>query len=163
MDDAFQYHSDIYAWSRSQAAALRKLASRRDLPNELDLEHIVEEIEDVGGSQRAAVESFVRLIFVHLMKAACARSEEPKLHWRSEIIAFHNELMSRFTDAMAQDIDLQRIWDRAFKQAQAALADHGEEISPLLRGGCPFELGELVAEDLALDALFTRIQSLISQ
>ena len=58
------YDTDIYAWSQQQAAVLRDLASRPDLPNELDLQHVAEEIEDVGISELNAVRSFLRLCFV---------------------------------------------------------------------------------------------------
>jgi hypothetical protein len=48
MDRPDLYDSDILAWSEQQAAALRRLAGRRELPNELDLDNVVEEIETVG-------------------------------------------------------------------------------------------------------------------
>lgn len=162
VDDPFGYRTDLYAWSRSQTAALRQLARRRDVPGDLDIENIVEEIGTVGGSQLAAVESFLRLIVVHLMKAASAQSEGPKLHWRSEVIGFHNELVSRYTTSMGKDIDLDRIWARAFRQARAALQDYGEEIAPGLKRGCPFELRELTAEELEPDVLVVRVSRLAS-
>lgn len=163
LGDAFQYRADIYGWSKCQAAALRELARRRGLPNDLDVEHVIEEIERVGGSQLAAVESLLRLIFVHLMKAACAETDEPKLHWRSEVIGFHNELVSRFTSTMEKDIDLDRVWARAFRQARAALQEYGEEISPSLRLGCPFELQDLTVEDLDPDELSAVVIRLVSR
>ena len=70
MDDL--YDTDILAWSQRQAAVLRDLAARRDLPNELDLDHVAEEIEDVGRSELNAVQSFIRLCLVHIVKAACS-------------------------------------------------------------------------------------------
>ena len=50
MGDRTLYDEDILVWSEQQAAALRSLATRHDLPNELDLANVVEEIEDVGRS-----------------------------------------------------------------------------------------------------------------
>jgi uncharacterized protein DUF29 len=43
MDRPTPYDEDFYAWSREQADVLRGLAERRDLPNALDLEHVIEE------------------------------------------------------------------------------------------------------------------------
>ena len=57
MGDRSLYDEDILVWSEQQAAALRSLASRRDLPNELDLANVIEEIEDVGRSEFHTVES----------------------------------------------------------------------------------------------------------
>ena len=155
MDDL--YDEDIYAWSQHQAAVLRALRSRPDLPNELDLEHVAEEIEDVGNSQLSAVESYLRLIFVHLMKAACSGSAEPKLHWRGEVVGFQLDLVKRFRNSMRKDIDLDSVWDDAFEQAKASLEDYGEDISPLVRLGCPFELDELLQRRVKPDELLGRV------
>jgi hypothetical protein len=59
MGEASLYEEDVYAWSEQQAAVLRRLARRRDRPNELDLAHIAEEIEDVGASQLRAAKSLI--------------------------------------------------------------------------------------------------------
>ncbi|MFL5166125.1 MAG: DUF29 family protein, partial [Microvirga sp.] len=67
--DRSLYDEDAHAWAQQQADALRRLArTGRDLPNELDLENVAEEIEDVGIAQRSSAESFIRQIFVHLIK-----------------------------------------------------------------------------------------------
>ena len=48
------YEADFYAWTRRQATALRRFArTRPNLP--LDLEHIAEEIQDLGKSERDTV------------------------------------------------------------------------------------------------------------
>ena len=55
------YEADFYAWTRQQALALRRFAKTRpNLP--LDLEHIAEEIQDLGKSERDTVYSLVRQI-----------------------------------------------------------------------------------------------------
>lgn len=48
-----RYEQDIVAWAREQAALLR--AGRVDL---LDLEHIADEIEDVGKSEQRELVSW---------------------------------------------------------------------------------------------------------
>ncbi len=65
---------------------LRRLAeTRRDLPNELDLENVAEEIEDAGKSELHRIEGFVRLILLHLVKAASVRDARAADHWRKEV------------------------------------------------------------------------------
>jgi hypothetical protein len=51
------YETDFYAWAREQAALLRAGRFR-----ELDLEHLVEEVEDLGGALKRSVRSRVRTI-----------------------------------------------------------------------------------------------------
>src|SRR5215210_7847095 len=83
MDRRSLYDDDIYAWTQQQAEALRRLAgTRRDLPNELDLENVAEEIEDVGKSELHRVESFLRLIWIHLLTAASAPQARSQRKWR---------------------------------------------------------------------------------
>ena len=61
------YEQDFYVWTQRQAEALRRLAETR--PNvELDFPHLIEEVEDLGTSQRDAVRSRVRRIIEHCLK-----------------------------------------------------------------------------------------------
>jgi hypothetical protein len=57
------YDSDYYAWTQAQAKLLRdgKLA-------ELDLGHLAEEIEDMGKSEKRALESRLEILLIHLLK-----------------------------------------------------------------------------------------------
>ena len=55
------YATDFYAWTRHQAQAIRRLKELR-LNAELDLDHVAEEIEDLGVSQRDACRSQVERI-----------------------------------------------------------------------------------------------------
>jgi len=57
------YEQDIVAWANEQARFIR--AGRFDL---LDLEHIAEEIEDVGKSERRELESRMIVLLAHLLK-----------------------------------------------------------------------------------------------
>jgi hypothetical protein len=68
--NAALYDQDLYAWSQEQAALLREGAW-----HELDLEHLMEEIEDVGHSQRDALASHLLVLLTHLLKLAIAARE----------------------------------------------------------------------------------------
>jgi hypothetical protein len=60
------YEEDVPLWSEQQAAALRNLArTRRDLPDELDVKNVAEEVESVGRSELAAVVCHIQLILAH--------------------------------------------------------------------------------------------------
>jgi len=66
------YDQDLYAWTQEQAARLREGAW-----HELDLEHLIEEIEDVGHSQRDALASHLLVLLTHLLKLTIAARERP--------------------------------------------------------------------------------------
>ena len=84
------YDADFLVWSEQQAQALRELAKNRALlPNALDLEHLIEEVEDLGRSEFNAVESQILNIMVHLIKMAGDPDAPAVAHWYDEIQAFH--------------------------------------------------------------------------
>lgn len=75
-----RYEDDVVAWAREQAALLR--AGRVE---KLDLEHIAEEIEDVGKSEQRELANRMAVLLSHLLKwqhQAARRSAS----WRRTIV-----------------------------------------------------------------------------
>lgn len=62
-DKSSLYEDDLYAWANRQAELLR--AGRLD---ELDLDHIAEEIDDVGNEIYERLESALTILFMHMLK-----------------------------------------------------------------------------------------------
>ncbi|RQY08307.1 DUF29 domain-containing protein [Burkholderia stagnalis] len=60
---ASRYEKDVIAWSQEQAQLLR---SGRF--SELDIEHLAEEIEDVGKSEQRELASRMAVLLAHLLK-----------------------------------------------------------------------------------------------
>ena len=56
--------------------------------NDLDWEHVIEEIEDVGGSQLGAVKSHLGLAMLHALKALAWPDHPAVKHWQDEITVF---------------------------------------------------------------------------
>ena len=142
------YDRDVLAWSERQAALLRRVA-RGERVNDVDWDHVVEEIEDVGISELNAVYPLLRQILAHLLKLHAWPSVSTARHWRSEITAFQSDAARRFAPSMRQRIDLEEIYVAASRQ-----------IKPLRQGGkpgrsppaaCPVTLDQLLTapvEDL---------------
>lgn len=59
------YETDFYLWTQEQAALLRQGEFNRV---DLDLANIAEEIEDMGKSNRLALESYLHNVLMHLLK-----------------------------------------------------------------------------------------------
>ncbi len=57
------YERDFFEWTRCNAALLR--AHRFE---QVDIEHIAEEIEDMGKSQQRELESRIQVLLAHLLK-----------------------------------------------------------------------------------------------
>ena len=88
------YEEDFYAWTRDQAAALRLMAKDR-WNGPLDLEHLAEEIEDVGSERRDAVRSQLRRIIEHFSKLEHSRARDPRGGWRDSILDARAEIPTR--------------------------------------------------------------------
>jgi hypothetical protein len=117
------YEKDLYAWSEAQADLLRR---RRFA--ELDLEHVVEEIEDVGGNLYREVRSRIRTIVEHLLKLEHSAATEPRAGWERTIRRERADLAEDLTPALRPRIEhgLARFYETARGEAAAALRAHGE-------------------------------------
>jgi hypothetical protein len=139
------YDDDILEWSEQQGAALRKLAQvRHDLSNELDWEHVAEEIEDVGRSELATVQSLTRQILIHLIKAISVPDKQLILNWRREATAFRDEILDRVSPSMLRRIDIDALWQRAISQAEADLDVHGQTVLPSLPNQSPLAMAQIL-------------------
>ena len=74
------YEQDFYAWTQDQAARLRNLTG----DNRLDTAHLAEEVEDLGKSDKRALESHLTEALKHLCKASAVRSDDPVAHWMGD-------------------------------------------------------------------------------
>jgi hypothetical protein len=145
-----EYDADFYAWTQHQAKALRALQDgRHSLPHDLDIDHLAEEIEDLGKAELRSVTSLIRQILVHLIKAASDPKAGAFAHWRAEVTAFYVDLPDRYAPSMRQPIDMDVLWRSARKVAQAQLQAFGGSVAPRIPTDCPFSLDQLLAEDFS--------------
>jgi hypothetical protein len=140
------YERDSLAWSERQAALLRRVA-RGERVNDVDWDHVVEEIEDVGISELNAAKSYLRQMIVHLLKLHSWPGLDSEQHWRAEIAAFQTELIDHFAPSMRQRIDLAKIYDRAKRQIE--LLSYGGKSALPPPGGCPVTLDQLLTASVA--------------
>ena len=70
------YETDFYAWARGQAQAM---ATRER--SALDIGNLIDEVESLGRSQRAAMESHLSVLIVHLLKFK-VQPERATMSWR---------------------------------------------------------------------------------
>lgn len=57
------YENDFYAWTQQQAQLLRNQKL-----NHIDWNHLAEEIEDMGRSEKRQLESRLEILIIHLLK-----------------------------------------------------------------------------------------------
>jgi hypothetical protein len=80
------YDKDVILWSQEQARLLR--AGRFA---ELDVEHLADEIEDVGKSEKRELASRMAVLLAHLLKWR-SQSENRSQSWRATIVVQHKRI-----------------------------------------------------------------------
>ena len=158
INDQGLYDTDILAWTERQAAALRELATRRDLPNALDLENVIEEIESLGRNEFKAATSPIRLILGHLLKAASDTDAPARIHWFEEILRWHGDMRDPLTPSMHQRVDMDALWRRALSEAASSLILYGKTLIPGLPKEAPFALQDFLGDSFDIQAALARIR-----
>lgn len=137
------YDRDFYLWTQAQAAALR--AHGRGLDN-LDYDHLAEELDDLGSAQRQKAESLIRQIIAHLFKLSASRNPYPVNHWRGEVLELRLNLRRPLTKAIRNEIEaeLEGIHRDALSVAEPKMAAFEPDVTidGALRWTLPQILGE---------------------
>jgi len=118
---------------------------------EADLEHIAEEIEDLGKSDQSAVRSQLRRLLMHLIKQTI-QPEKAGTSWRSSIVNARQEIDDKLeiSPSLRRFLaeGLQKSYRRAVKDAleETGLVSQAPEFQ--IPEICPYSLAELLESDL---------------
>jgi hypothetical protein len=131
------YDEDFYAWTQEQAKALRT-HFRGD--NRLDVEHLAEEVEDLGKSDLHAVESFVEQIIAHLLKLDYSGQNDPRPHWRAEVLNFRQSVDRKVTPSIRRMVEskLDELYRNARQTAAIGALVHEPDLVRRLPKTCPY-------------------------
>ncbi|MGA1409272.1 MAG: DUF29 domain-containing protein [Prochlorotrichaceae cyanobacterium] len=102
------YEQDILLWVEDTIAKLQN----RDFEN-LDVEHLIEEVESLGISQRKELISRLIVILEHLLKRLYVNSPHDYHGWERTIRTQRNDLEV----LMEQVPSLKTLWDQSFDKA----------------------------------------------
>jgi Domain of unknown function DUF29 len=138
------YETDFYAWTKEQAALLR--AQRFA---DLDLEHVIEEIEDLGTSLHWSARSRLRTITEHLLKLQHSPASDPRPGWYDTILVQRDDLLDEMTATLRRvlEVELPTHFERARKRAATSLRKHGEDAAAdALPTTCPYTLDQITGD-----------------
>jgi Domain of unknown function DUF29 len=138
------YEEDFYVWTRRQAELLR--ARRYD---QLDLEHLIEEVEDLGGALKRSVRSRVRTIIEHLLKLQHSPAVDPRPGWRDTVRTQRNDLLDGLSPTLRRELEeeLEELYARARQQAEGSLRDHAEHAAAdALPKTCPYTPDQITGD-----------------
>lgn len=111
------YQSDYVLWLDDTINQLRQHNF-----TELDIDHLIEELEDLGNERRNAVVSLLDQIIRHLLLLKYWQTERDynATHWRGEIYHFCVQLADRLTKTLYNYLllELDKIYSRSLKAVQ---------------------------------------------
>jgi hypothetical protein len=136
------YWQDGFAWAEQQAGLLQRLANGERVNAEIDWEHVVEEVRDVGMSELRAMESLLTRALEHLLNLGTWPNAAPSNHWRVELVTFLADAQSRCTASMRGRIDLAACYRRALRPLSQMRID--DLLPGALPSASPFILDDLV-------------------
>ena len=114
---ASTYESDVVAWANEQAALLRS-----GNLSALDIEHIAEEIEDVGKSEKRELASRMVVLLAHLLKWKFQPTFRGKI-WQNTIavqrldIAYELDDVPSLKSSLQDEKWLNLVWRKAIVTA----------------------------------------------
>lgn len=132
------YEKDIIVWAEQQARLLR--GGRL---SELDIQHIAEEIEDVGKSEQRELASRMAVLLTHLLKWQY-QSERRGNSWRRTILEQRNGIARRLrrTPSLRSSLRDEDWWADAWGDAvSAAIQEAALEDLP---ENCPWETAQVL-------------------
>ena len=137
------YEQDVIAWSLEQARALRNGDFAK-----LDIEHLADEIEDVGKSEQRELANRMAVLLAHLLKWRFQPDKRAK-SW-SDTITLQRERIARRiarTPSFKASLRDPGWWSDAWDDATTQCAQEtGIEIASL-PPACPWSAAQVMAEN----------------
>ncbi|GAB4242009.1 MAG: DUF29 domain-containing protein [Stanieria sp.] len=123
-----QYEEDYYLWTQTMVERLKN----KDYLN-IDWDNLIEEIEDMGKSQKRAVESLLLRLTEHLLKLKYWKIERErnKKHWQSEVVNFRVLLRKRLKESPSLKNNLAEMYEEILldsRRSMSKLFDLPEQI-----------------------------------
>jgi hypothetical protein len=141
--DATLYEEDFYLWVERQADLLRAGRLR-----DLDVAHLLEEVEDLGANLKGMAFSRTQQIIRHLLKLQYSSTAEPRRLWRQSIRDQRDELELHLTTSLRNLVQstLGARYAAARRRAAEDLNEYGESADDLPED-CPYTLAQILTHD----------------
>jgi hypothetical protein len=135
------YDTDFYQWTQTQAAALRAKEFAA-----LDLDHLAEEIEDLGHSQRDRLSSQLKRLLAHLLKWQYQPDKRTD-SWQTTIEDARQEIDEVVEDYPSLQPQRERLLPIAYRRACRQAARETRLALTTFPGACPWSIAQVLDED----------------
>ena len=137
------YDGDIIAWANEQARLLRS-----GLFSQLDIEHIAEEIEDVGKSERRELKSHMAVLLAHLLKWQ-HQPERQGNSWRRTIKVQRKDVLDclKATPSLKPHLQDVEWWDSVWAHALNIATKETGFLYEHFPESCPWKADDILGVD----------------
>ena len=116
---------------------------------DLDLGHLIEEVDDLGKSLFRSACSRVRTIIEHLLKLQFPPATNSRPGWVETLYTQRSELEAELTPSLRSRIEqaLPRLYGQARRNTARALEAYGEQAAAnVLPATCPYTLDQITGD-----------------
>lgn len=134
------HETDFAKWLEEQTSLLKQKRF-----NELDIEHLIEEMEDLGGSEKSAIESHLTIIMMHMIKQQM-QPERASKSWDDSIVNGRVQINKILKRNPSMRNYLHSVYHECFKDAvKYASKEMGKDLKAILPG-CSWNLKDILGE-----------------
>jgi hypothetical protein len=138
MSTSVLYDRDFYAWANEQAALLR--AGKLSLA---DIEHIAEEIESMGKTEKRELVSRLTVLLLHLLKWQFQPVRRGS-SWQTSVRVQRRDLKAHMQDNPSLRAKLPEAIEQAYGTAIIEAADQTGLLESTFPATCPWSFGQLM-------------------
>jgi Domain of unknown function DUF29 len=139
------YEADFVQWSDRTAQLLREHRFA-----DLDLDHLIEEVEDLGNRHRDALESQLTQLFMHLLKYEF-RPEQRSGSWLGSIKEYRKQLKRLCRRYPSLKPYLEQCWEDCYADAIEDASDETGLPQSQFPERCPYALSEVLNPEVLPD------------
>lgn len=139
------HETDFYGWTQQQAELLRK-----GKLSEVDVMNLIEEIEDMGGSEKRELESRLSVLFMHLLKWRYQPTHRGH-SWRLTIAEQRNKIARRLRKSPSLKSSLEEIAADAYGDSRYGASRETGQALEVFPDECPWTLAQALDADYLPD------------
>ncbi|AIE74898.1 MULTISPECIES: DUF29 domain-containing protein [unclassified Synechocystis] len=109
------YEQDLQKWIEKTIDSLKK----REFES-LDIEHLIEELVDLGKSEKNTLKSNLMILLAHLLKLQVQSNapESMKGSWYNSVLEYHQRVLNNLADTPSLKSFLPEAMEKSYKDAR---------------------------------------------
>ena len=139
------YDKDYCLWVEETVQLLRE-----GRLTELDVNNLIEEIEDMGISQKNALESNLIVLLMHLLKWKY-QPEKQTGSWRGSIREHRRHILKAFRNSPSLKRYFEEIFNESYQEARRQAADEAELSLNTFPENCPFKIEQILDPEYLIE------------